>query len=230
MQDSERRNYEMLVRSRGFFVPRVAAFPAASRGGELIAELDEVLRKIETNAQAKVSHASAAAQGTANRNELRVTLVRNLGGMKRTARAMALDTPGIDKLFQMPRGSSDQLLLMTARAFLTNSEALKAEFIRNELAPTFHEDLSALVSDFDQSIAGQNRSLSARVSATRGVKIAVKQGVSVVRRLDAIVRNKFADDSATLAEWERATHVERAPRRAKQKPAADGGDSSPSQT
>ena len=230
MQDNERRNYEMLMRSRGFFVPRATAFPAASRGGELIAELDEVLREIEANAQAKVSHASAAAQGTANRNELRVTLRGNLGGMNRTARAMALDTPGLDKLFQMPRGSSDQSLLMTARAFLTNSEALKADFIRNELPPTFHEDLRALAASFEQSIASQNLSLGARVSATRAVRTAVTRGVSIVRRLDAIVRNKFADDSASLAEWERATHVERAPRRAKQKPAGGNGEPSPTQT
>lgn len=230
MQDNERRNYEMLVRSSGFFVPRAAAFPAASRGGELIAELDEVLRKIDANAEAKVTHASAAAQGTASRREARATLRRSLEAINRTARAMALDTPGLDKRFQMPRSSNDQSLLITARAYLTNAETFKADFIRNELAPTFHEDLRGFVSDFEQSIAGQNRSLGARVSATRAVKTAVAHGVSVVRRLDAIVRNKFADDSAALAEWERATHVERAPRRAKQKSAAGNGESSPTQT
>ena len=225
MQDNERRNYEMLVRARDFFVQRAASFPAASRGGELIEELNEALSEIDMNAEAKVSHASAAAQGTTNRREARETLRRNLEALNRTARAMALDTPGLDKRFQMPRGSSDQSLLITARAFLTNSETLKADFIRNEIAATFHEDLRGLISGFEQTITRQNQNLGARVSATRAVKTTVARGISIVRRLDAVVRNKFAEDSAALAEWERATHVERAPRRAKQKPASGNGES-----
>lgn len=74
MQDSERRSYEMLARVRDFHSTRAVSFPAASRGGELFAELGEALRKIEANAEAKVSHASAAAQGTANRRAARESL------------------------------------------------------------------------------------------------------------------------------------------------------------
>ncbi|HEX3561075.1 MAG TPA: hypothetical protein VHU19_17910 [Pyrinomonadaceae bacterium] len=36
--------------------------------------------------------------------------------------------------------------------------------------------------------------------------------MTAVRRLDAIVRNKFRDDPPTLAAWEHARHVERAAR------------------
>ena len=226
MQDNERRNYEMLGCARDFFVPRADGFPTTSSGGELITELNGVLQEISLNAEAKVSHASAAAQGTANRGAARDSLRGLVEAISRTARAMALDTPGFDKLFQMPRGSNDQSLLMTARAFLTNSEAHKADFIRNELPATFHEDLRRLISEFEQSIASQNQNLGARVSATRAVKTKIVHGISIVRRLDAIVRNKFSGDAASLAEWERATHVERAPRRAKPKPNSGNGASS----
>jgi hypothetical protein len=223
MQDSERRNYEMLARVRDFQGPRAASFPAATRGGELFASLDAVLREIETNAEAKESHTSTAAQGTANRRTAREALRRSLEALNRTARAMAFDTPGLDKLFRLPRGSSDQSLLITSRAFLTNAEPLKTEFIRNEHPATFHEDLRALISNFEQSITSQNQSRGARVSATKGVKDAVSRGVALVRQLDAIVRNKFAADPASLAEWTSAAHVERAPRRAKPKPTTGNG-------
>jgi hypothetical protein len=44
----------------------------------------------------------------------------------------------------------------------------------------------------------------------------------VVRELDALFRNTFTDDPATLAKWESASHVERrAPRRAKAKTPAN---------
>lgn len=221
MQDSERRNYEMLARVRDLHSTRAASFPAGSRSGELFAELAEVLAQIDANAEAKVSHASAAAQATANRREARASLRAILEALSRTARAMSLDTPGLDKRFQLPRGNGDQSLLITAHAFLTNAEPLKAEFIRNELPTTFHDDLRALIADFEQSITTQNQSRGARVSATRGVKTAVGHGVEIVRRLDAIVRNKFAADPASLAAWESAAHVERAPRRSKTKPTSD---------
>lgn len=223
MQDSERRNYEMLVRSRDYYTTRSASFPATSRGGELFAALEIVLREIESNAEAKVSHASAAAQGTANRGATREKLRGNLMAWRRTARAISVDVPGFDKLFRLPRGTNDQLLLSTARSFLTNAEPHKAEFVRNEFPPTFHEDMRTLVNDFEQSISTQNQSLGARVSATKSVKTAIAHGVALVRQLDAIVRNKFSADPAALAEWERATHVERAPRRAKPKPNSGNG-------
>lgn len=224
MQDNERRNYEMLVRVRDFFVPRAASFPATSRGGEIFTALEAALGEIESNAEAKVSHTSAAAQGTANRGAMRETLRGNLKAWNRTARAISVDVSGFDKLFRLPRDNNDQSLLSTARSFLTNAEPHKAEFVRNEFPSTFHEDLRALVNDFEQSISSQNQSLGARVSATRAVKTAVARGVALVRQLDAIVRNKFSSDPAAIAEWDRATHVERAPRRAKSKPDTGNGN------
>jgi hypothetical protein len=44
---------------------------------------------------------------------------------------------------------------------------------------------------------------------------AFSRGIDVVRNLDAIVRNKYANKPAVLAEWTSASHTERAPRRAK---------------
>ena len=227
MQDGERRSYEMLARGRDFYRTHADSFPAGSRGSELFAELDETIREIDANARAKVSNMSAAAQGTANRRAARESLRALLEAISRTARAMALDIPGLDKRFQMPRGNSDQSLLATAHDFLANAEPLKAEFIRNELPATFHDDLRTLISEFEGSITTQNQSRGARVSATKGVKTAVERGVAIVRRLDAIVRNKFAADPASLAEWTSATHVERAPRRAKTKAAPDNNPPPP---
>jgi hypothetical protein len=44
--------------------------------------------------------------------------------------------------------------------------------------------------------------------------------MNIVRELDAIMRNTFADDAATLAVWTSASHVERAPRSSSSKPPA----------
>ena len=115
MQGTQRRVYEMFARSRDFKQSRAASFPAASRGGELFAELEEVLAVIEEHTEVQGSQASAAVQGTANRKAARVALQKSLEAIYRTARAMSYATPGLDKLFRLPRGSNDQSLLIAAR-------------------------------------------------------------------------------------------------------------------
>jgi hypothetical protein len=40
----------------------------------------------------------------------------------------------------------------------------------------------------------------------------IDRGINVVRKLDAIVKNKYANNPAVLGEWASASHNERAPR------------------
>jgi hypothetical protein len=54
----------------------------------------------------------------------------------------------------------------------------------------------------------------ARISATESIDAAIDRGIESVRQLDALVRNKFRDDSATLAAWTSASHTESASRAA----------------
>ena len=50
-----------------------------------------------------------------------------------------------------------------------------------------------------------------------GVEIeeTMDQGMSVRRRMDAVVRNVYRDNAAALAEWETASHIEQAPKKKK---------------
>ena len=45
------------------------------------------------------------------------------------------------------------------------------------------------------------------------IKTVIGSVEETVRKLDAIVRNKYANNPAPLAEWTSASHTERAPRR-----------------
>jgi hypothetical protein len=140
---------------------------------------------------------------------------------------LSLASPGLDKRFALPRGNNDQSLLTTARSFLAEAPALKADFLRNELPADFLEKLSAQIQGFEQNIAAQNRSLGARVTATSAIRDASARGLSVLRQLDVLIRNKFNADPATLAAWESASHTERSARAARAK--APAGDAPPAQ-
>ena len=53
-----------------------------------------------------------------------------------------------------------------------------------------------------------------------------KAGVAEVTHLDAIMRNKYARNPDKLSAWDSASHIERAPQRAK-KPAPPAGGTTP---
>ncbi len=58
------------------------------------------------------------------------------------------------------------------------------------------------------------------------IETTVDKGVAVINKLDAIMKNKYANDPATLAEWRTASRTERAPRRKKPPTAlGTGGES-----
>jgi len=212
MKDTEKRAYETFVRVDGFGETYSASFPEGSRGRDLFAEMKGTITELGGHAEAQASQRSAAAQGTAARDAARKALRKSVEAISNTARAMSFSSPGLDKRFSLPRGNNDRALLTTARSFLADAAPLKAEFLRNELPADFLERLAAQIQSFEQNIAVQNRSRGARVTATSAIKNAVVRGLAVLRQLDAVVRNKFAANPATLAAWESASHTERASR------------------
>ena len=66
-----------------------------------------------------------------------------------------------------------------------------------------------------ESNAGPQFAPGNRVAASAGLDELTERGNEIVRKLDAIVRNKYANNAAVLAEWTSASHTERAARRAK---------------
>lgn len=215
MKDIERRKYEMFLRVREFGALRASEFPESSLGRELLNRLDAVVTELDEHASAQTSRQGGAQGGTAGKAAARDELRRDLEAISRTARVLALAVPGLENKFRAPRSVSDQALLATARAFAADALPLKAEFTRRGLPEDFLEDLADDIEAFEQSITGTIRQREARVSATAAIDESIERGANAVSELDVIVRNKFADDTATLAAWLSASHTQRAPRRAR---------------
>jgi len=213
------RLLETFVRVRDFNAERTGSFPAGSLGAEQFAAVAEVVEALNGAITTQTSGKSSVQQATASRTGAREALRESMQAVSRMARAMALDTPGLENKFRLPRSGSDQALLYAARAFAADAEPLKAEFIRHELAASFIEDLRSEIADLERVMGGQNTGRDAHVSATVSIDQTVERGMAAVRRLDAIVRNKFRDDPATLAAWE---HARRARTRAHER--RDGND------
>jgi hypothetical protein len=121
----------------------------------------------------------------------------------------------VENEFPLPPEDNDKELLNAARALARNALPLKAQFIAHEMPEDFLEDLAADIAAFEAAIAKQSDSRGGHVAAGEVLDDLFDEGTDLQRDLDGFMRNKFANNAEVLAEWTRASHVERAPRRKK---------------
>ena len=214
MNDNETRRHETFRRVRGFGQAHDDDFSPDSIGKQLLNKLATIITELDGQAASEASARGQSRQGTETRAQAREALRGDLEDINRTARAMADDVPGLEDKFRIPRGNNDQQLLNAARAFLADATPLKTHFIAHELSADFLIDLQNNIDDLTGAISGQAGGIGNHAAAGAAIDDAIDRGVETVRKLDAIVRNKYANNPAVLAEWTSASHTERAPRRA----------------
>jgi hypothetical protein len=211
----------MLFSVRQFGVTHADSFPAATAGAELLAAIAVAIADMQTHSATQAQHARAAKEKTTQKNAASDALREMMEAIARTARAIARKTPGIEDKFPLPSNKRAQDWLAAARAFVAEAEPLKDEFISRGMAPGFVEDFKSRIRAVEQSVDGRAQKSAARVSATVGVAEAAERGRQAVRDLGAVVLNLFEHDAAVRAEWESASHIERAAHRAeKEEPLA----------
>ena len=223
------RVLEMLIRVRQFGLIHAPHFPTGSRGRELFDLVNGFIETIEEQSATHEQHARAAKEKTTIKKAAVAGLRELMSSISRTARGMAPSTPGMENKFQMPGGSSVQKLLAAARSFLLEAEPLKAEFIRRGLPSNFVDDLRGRILSVAQAVDEQAQKSEARISASVSAVEAVRGARAAVRELGSIMRNVYAADAAPLAEWESASHVERAPRHAEEEAATPPAPPAPAQ-
>lgn len=209
MEDSRRRKFEACLRSNGFGAAHADLFPTGSRLNELFTALDAATARVQAHATDHEAGTRESRQRSVSKSVARDALFAQMEPMNRTSRVLAEDSPGLENKFRMPLAFPEQDLLNAARVFLTNATPLKTEFIREEMPSDFLERLTTAISDFEAAINEANRTKGSKVSAHEAQDDDLSEAIGILRNLDAVMRNKFADDRAMLAEWTSASHIER---------------------
>jgi hypothetical protein len=131
---------------------------------------------------------------------------------------MSVDNPSLIEIFRMPRGDNDQQLIAKARSFITEATPLLTQFVEYGLPNNFIDSLEEDIRNFEQAITEQGTSIDTKVGATAAIDDAIERGLKAVKRLTAVVKNKYADNPAKLASWTSASHVERPPKKKPETP------------
>lgn len=215
MDDKERRKLDTFMRADAFGDSHEGDFAPTSLGKQLFTELKTNIAKLGGEASVETSCKGSARQSTSTRSEAREELRADMEAITRTARAMAADVPGLEAKFRLPRSNGDQALLAAARAFVVDATPLEAQFIAHELPANFLQDLRDDIAALEAAIVGQASGRGEHVAARAEIDATIASGIATLRKLDAIIKNKYAANPGVLAEWTSASHVERTPRRSK---------------
>jgi hypothetical protein len=223
-----RLRFEMFERVDQWRITHPADLPPASHVADIFAVVTAAIAEIEGKAAAQVSESGSARATTTTKSFARTRLQDLVEEINRIARATSMTIPGVLDNFRMPSSDSDQALLATARAFLTNAGPLKSEFIKRGLAETFLTELEEAITDFYEKIGDRNSRHESQVAATADLEGPFDRGMTAVLELRLIMPSILKDDQPALAAWRSASHVERHTGRKDPKPPSPAGPADPS--
>lgn len=203
------KRIEMLKQVKDFGIAHAASFADGSLGKQLFDSMTPIVTELENKGASQISGRNSAQNIAAVKASVREDLREMLAAINRTARVMAVETPEFEAKFRLPRNINDQKLLNAARAFVLDATPLKDHFIRHEMQADFLNQLTQLVSSFDQATSQKTAAVGTHVAARLTIDENIERGLQLVRQLDVILRNKFNGDPVTLSAWTRASHVAR---------------------
>lgn len=219
MEILQRLKLEKFQREENFMKDNAGDFPPASVGGKTAAACAENNRVIEEYAARQISGANDSRRYVSIKDEYLEQLGEMIRNMNRAANAFGDEEAGIELKFRLPRRRSGQNLLATGKSFAADAAAFEEKFVEYGLDEGFIDDLKGIISKIESHGAQADSAADSRAEATGGLAAAVKRGTEISRKLDSIVRIKYANNPAKLAAWEVASHLEKRPQTKK-----DAGD------
>ena len=226
MDDRTARRYNQFTNINSFGVANAADFTAPSAVPGYFSGLKTVVTGMD-GARAGQGRPSAAPKSV-----LLQSLRIDIQNIHRTAVALEPTNPGISATLPAAINSETGLITIAekyALAFLpqpTDTTAVKASktalvalFVAHEQPPTFAQDLADDISDIAAANSTMDDTGNESVEDTAGLNRLTGEGMALVDLLDSALQTKYARNPDKLRAWQSASHLERAPQRAK-KPAA----------
>ncbi len=214
--DYDRRRHEMQIRVGKFGVDNAADF-----SGIATAKFAE-LATINTSAAVQLADQQSGFGESAQQFEVKDTCRENLrdemSEVSRTSKAMEYEFDGIQDKFFFRRNMPDVQLLAKARAFIDEIAPYKTDFIAYGMPASFVIDLTAAADAFEASFTAVVSATAEHIAARAQIAADLRQGMVIVRILDGIVLNRYANDPGKRAAWIAASHVEKAPKKKEDPP------------
>lgn len=225
MNTMDTKRMEMFIRVQENRPEFALAALEGSHGAALFEQLGQVIEDLRSRAHDQATGQSSVRESSGNKAAAYNELIRQLDAMYRTAHVIAQKKSGLEEKFRPPRGVSGQALLTLTRTYGTDAVALKAEFIKRGLSANFIADLDAAAIAYETATNEKTQGRGRQVAATAEIGRLIEHGLQLVRELQVVMHNTYADDTSKLTLWMSASHVTKSPRRSR--PKNDGNPTPP---
>ena len=173
-------------------------------------EIDDILASLEelggTQDLSKGTLRGTTGEKAATAAELR----KQMRKLAKTAKILDKTVyPTIAAEMRLSGADTYPQLLERGRAFIAALTGKTAAFIEYGASATVLADLQAAVTAFDGANNRKGSSKSTYSGSTAGVGAKTREGVRVMRKLDAILSTVYANDPVLLAGWNTAKRIHR---------------------
>jgi hypothetical protein len=194
--------------------------PANTEAAALLTELGTVIEDMNTAIAAQEGGLAEEIGAAGDRQRTAKDLRADMRDVIKTAQTLDPDTfPGVREEFRMPSSRKLAVLSAAAHGFLDKMTGpLKTAFTAHGLEADFDERIQAKVALLDSALGRKNAGLITRKGGTLGLAEKSRRGMEIVRKLDAIHRNKLRTaDPVLFGVWNAAKRLEAMPVRVKPK-------------
>jgi hypothetical protein len=209
MIDRYRRVYEASLRVLSFFTASAADFAGIAIVQTYLAALLENSNLLSQLSVNKVTMTSASRNAVVSKGDKRDLLRDAMLNIVEMWRSMADEFGGSTNKFRMPYGGSDEILIATARSFLSEALPLREDFTKRGMRNDFLERLQNLTESFEQTANESEDAKRERIGTNAAFTEPAKICQKMLDKLNPIAKQIYRENPQKLAEWLVASHIQR---------------------
>jgi hypothetical protein len=219
------------VRAQGFIGENDTALSNAVDLTASRRRLDDLVTNFTTHALVQDTNDRDTKGESALQRQLRVTLSTDvMRPIAEIGRRNLRTTPEFEAL-RLPRANISGLAFLASAKGMADAAAIHKEtLIERGLSANFLDQFQSALTKLEASVKEREKSRTRRMGATKALAFEEQEGRSVLKVLDAQVRQALRGNPALLGAWEGARAIHRRPGVGSTKPATSGETAKPTTT
>jgi hypothetical protein len=208
MQSRQNAIQAALLRVRRFIADHEATLTSTVDLTGSRKRLDDLITEFSSHVYDQDAHNRSALGETEKQRQLRLALrSQQMAPIAELARRNLQTVPEFKALKMPPRSAKGEAFLGSAKAMADAAAKYKDALVELGLPANALDRFQALLTTFASSIGDRDQHRTQRMGATKGLVSLEQQGRSVLKVLDALVRQAIGGDATLLGTWDGARKV-----------------------
>jgi hypothetical protein len=214
MKTREDATKAALLRAKRFCAENATALASVVDLTVACQRLDDVITSFTTHAFEQDANTRSAKGETEKQRQVRVKLRAELmQPIAEIARQNLRTVPEFKALQLPPRSAKGAAFLASATAMADAAAIHKAPLLERGLPADSLEQFQTALNTLEESVSDREKNRTQRMGATKALALQEKEGRSVLKVLDALVRRALEGNEVLLGTWEGVRAISHRPRK-----------------